>query len=220
MEPPASYNIPMAKGYAKKRGPKKRGAKKRDSEATREWIVERTAKLLNTGGYLHTPISEIMRVTGLKKGGIYHHFESREALALEAFQHSSRLLGARILQMIRSRTSAKDKLLGLIRFPFEDDYWRGGCPIANLAIESDDANPKLRVAARGAMDWLIGLFVQVIQEGMKQGEFAKGDAPACAVRMVAALEGGIVLSNLYKDLKYLQGIADRLEAKVRAGLPV
>ena len=40
-------------------------------EATRNRIVVRTANLLNTQGYLGTPVSEIMRATGLQKGGIY-----------------------------------------------------------------------------------------------------------------------------------------------------
>ena len=49
----------------------------------------------------------------------------------------------------------------------------------NLAIESDDADPKLRSAARNAMAQLIGCFEQVIAQGMRHGEFPKGDpAPA------------------------------------------
>src|SRR5262245_37022925 len=51
-------------------------------EATRRRIVAQAASLLNTKGYRSTPVSEIMRVTGLRKGGIYRHFDSRTTLTL------------------------------------------------------------------------------------------------------------------------------------------
>jgi hypothetical protein len=49
------------------------------------------------------------------------------------------------------------------------------------------------------MRQVIGLFEQVIAEGMKQGEFPEGDARARARMLVTSLEGGILLTNLYKD---------------------
>jgi TetR/AcrR family transcriptional regulator, transcriptional repressor for nem operon len=198
---------------------KNRKPRTRNSETTRELIVQRTARLLKTGGYLRAPMSAIMKVTGMTKGGIYHHFASREDLALEAFQYSTKTLGARMMQAIAGESSARAKLIVLINFPFTDEYWRGGCPIGNLAVESDDESPRLSAAARKTMDWLIGLFTRVIEEGMKASEFARSDARARATQMVAELEGAILLSNLYKDDRFLRGVVDRLESEARAGLP-
>lgn len=194
---------------------------KRDGQATRKRIVAQTAHLLNTDGYLRTPVSEIMRVTGLQKGGIYNHFESRQALTLEAFDHSVGRMRERLLRALQGKTSAKDKLVALInvfREGLRGEVLKGGCPIVNLAIESDDADPQLRKAARQAMARLIGLLERIIDEGVKLGEFPKGNARARAAHMVAALEGGVMLSNLYKDDAYLRGVADRLENEVTAGL--
>jgi len=85
----------------------------RKGEATRQRIVVRTADLLNTQGYLGTPVSEIMRVAGLQKGGIYRHFESRDALTLEAFEFAVARVRNRFLQAIEGRKTAKDKLFAL-----------------------------------------------------------------------------------------------------------
>ena len=79
----------------------------RKGEATRRRIVVRTADLLNTQGYRGTPVSEIMRVAGLQKGGIYRHFESRDALALEAFEFAVARVRNRFLQAIEGRETAK-----------------------------------------------------------------------------------------------------------------
>ena len=140
--------------------------------------MQRTATLLKTAGYLRAPLSAIMKVTGVKKGGIYHHFASREELALEAFQYSTRALGARMMEAIGRESTAKAKLVVLIHFPFTDQYWRGGCPIGNLAVESDDENPRLCTAARDTMEWLIGLFTRIIEEGIKRKD-SRGPTRGC-----------------------------------------
>ena len=192
----------------------------RKGEATRQRIVVRTANLLNTQGYLGTPVSEIMRVAGLQKGGIYRHFESRDALTLEAFEFAVARVRNRFLEAVEGRKTAKDKLFALFEVARDaprEEAFHGGCPVMNLAVESDDADPKLRNAARRAMRQVIGLFEQIIAEGMKQGEFPEGDARAQARMLVASMEGAILLTNLYKDGTYMEAVLDHLERSVRRG---
>lgn len=189
-------------------------------EATRRRIVVRTADLLNTHGYRSTPVSEIMRVAGLQKGGIYRHFESRAALTLEAFKYAVARMRDRFLRALEGESTATGKLLALFevaRNVLDEEAFRGGCPVMNLAVESDDADPELRTAARKAMMQLIGLFEQLIAQGMKQGDFPKGDARARARLIVATLEGGIMLSNLYKDRTHMEAVLDHLKRSVQTG---
>jgi AcrR family transcriptional regulator len=192
----------------------------RKGEATRRRIVVQTADLLNTQGFRSTPVSEIMRVAGLQKGGIYRHFESRAALTLEAFEFAFGRMRERLLQAIEGKETAKDKLLALFevarRAPREEAF-RGGCPVMNLAIESDDADPELREAARRAMMTLIGLVERIVAEGIKHGEFTKGDARARARFIVAGVEGAMMLTNLYKDVAYMEAVLGHLERSVRTG---
>ena len=54
-------------------------------EETRLRIVAEAAPLFNQRGYEGCSIQDIMDATGLEKGGIYRHFESKEELAAEAF---------------------------------------------------------------------------------------------------------------------------------------
>ena len=87
----------------------------------------------------------------------------------------------------------------------------------NLAVESDDADPELRDAARNAMSRLIGLFERVIGEGIEQGEFSRGDVRARASLIVASVEGGVMLSNLYKDRAHMDAVLDHLKQMVQMG---
>src|SRR5499426_263883 len=126
----------------------------RKGEATRRRIVAQTAGLLNTQGYRSTPVSEIMRVTGLRKGGIYRHFDSRTTLTLEAFEYAVGRMRERCRRAAGGRPTATKALLALLevfREASREEAFQGGCPIVNLAIESDDADPTLRSAARKAM---------------------------------------------------------------------
>jgi TetR/AcrR family transcriptional regulator, transcriptional repressor for nem operon len=189
-------------------------------EATRRHIVASTARLLNSQGYLSTPVSEIMQAAGLQKGGIYRHFESRAALTREAFEYAFACMRDRLVESIQGKTTATDKLLAILeiaRGALKDAAYRGGCPIMNLAIETDDAEPELRKLAREAMARFIALMERMIREGIEQDEFAAGDARARATVMVASIEGGIMLGNLYKDQSYMDAVVDALRRDVSAG---
>ena len=54
-------------------------------EQTRRRIVEGAAPILNKRGYEGASLNDLMEATGLKKGGVYHHFSSKEELAAETF---------------------------------------------------------------------------------------------------------------------------------------
>src|SRR5262249_2644102 len=193
----------------------------RKCEATRRRIVAQAAGLLNTQGYRSTPVSEIMRVTGLRKGGIYRHFDSRTTLTLEAFRYSVARMRDRCRRATEGHATATEALLallGVFREASRDDTFRGGCPIANLALESDDAHPALRAAAPKAKTELVGAFEQLIERGIRAGEFVKGDSRARARVIVATLEGGLLLSNLYKERAPLAAVWHHLERYVRNGL--
>lgn len=189
-------------------------------EETRKRIVSRTADLLNTQGYLGTPVSEIMRVAGLQKGGIYRHFESRAELAREAFEFAFARMRDRLLAAIDGKQTATDKLLALldvVRNAGHEDAYRGGCPIMNLSVESDDADPDLRTLARDAMGRLLGLIERIVAAGIERGEFAAGEARPRAITLAASIEGAILLTNLYKDRTYIDTVTDHLSGMVRNG---
>ena len=54
-------------------------------EQTKELILSQAAVVFNRQGYFGARLDDIMRATGLEKGGIYNHFASKDDLALQAF---------------------------------------------------------------------------------------------------------------------------------------
>jgi TetR/AcrR family transcriptional repressor of nem operon len=60
----------------------------RKGEQTRQEIIRKAAPIFNQKGYSGAALSDLMRATGLEKGGIYRHFESKQELAGDAFDHA------------------------------------------------------------------------------------------------------------------------------------
>ncbi|HMQ30230.1 MAG TPA: TetR/AcrR family transcriptional regulator, partial [Chloroflexaceae bacterium] len=170
---------------------------------TRERIVARAADVFNVTGYAGTAISDIMRVTGLEKGGIYRHFASKDELVLAAFDYAAGQVRARFAEGLAGTTHAADRLLAFVDV-FSDYAQRppltGGCPILNTAIESDDTNPALAERAAAVVaEWRSQIRITV-QQGVAQGEIRpEVDADKLALVLVATLEGAVMLARLLRD---------------------
>jgi AcrR family transcriptional regulator len=183
-------------------------------EQTREKIIERSAGLFNCQGYFGASMSDIMRVTGLHKGGIYNHFESKEELALESFDYGVNLIAQRMTIAEENCKHAADKLISFITVIEklgEDKILPGGCPLLNTAVESDDAHPVLKERARQAMSRWRHRIRRITDEGIKAGEICPNvDGDALATIIIATLEGAIMMSKLYDDHVHLHRVVDHL----------
>ena len=127
----------------------------RNGTQTRENIIRQAAALFNRQGFAGASMSDIMQATGLQKGGIYRHFESKEALALEAFDYAVAQMAGRFTAALEGREHAVDRLGGIVGVfarLHDDPPVPGGCPMMNTAVQTDDAeSPALRDRARTAM---------------------------------------------------------------------
>jgi TetR/AcrR family transcriptional repressor of nem operon len=192
-------------------------------EQTRQAIIRKAAPIFNQRGFEGAALSDLMRATGLEKGGIYRHFESKQQLAGEAFDYAWQLaLDARfgeaqkILDTVdrlkRVVLNFRDRRAGLVQ---------GGCPLLNAAIDSDDGNPALRTKARRAFGSWLGRLQSIIEEGQERGEIRSGVNPTdLATLIVTTLEGSLMLERLQRAPEPLniacRHLEEYLETNIRA----
>jgi TetR/AcrR family transcriptional regulator, transcriptional repressor for nem operon len=185
------------------------------ADRTRESIIRQAAELFNQKGYYGSSIADIMKATGLKKGGIYNHFSSKDEIALEAFNYAYRLSSRRALQAMRKQKDAIGRLKALssVYLDYVDNPpILGGCPILNTAIESDDAHPVLRDRVREVVDDWRNLITRIIQKGIAQGEIQPSVKPdVVATIIISTVEGAIMMSKLYEDSLHLERAIDCLK---------
>ena len=195
----------------------------RKGQQTRQTIIHKAAPVFNKKGYEGTSLSDLMEATGLEKGGIYRHFDSKQELAVEAFDHAWKLAMNARFEGLDEVPNAVDRLRQYLRNFRERRYGlvSGGCPLLNTAIESDDGNPQLRGKARQALHSLLYRLQSIVEEGQRKGEIRPDvDASELATLIVTTLEGSVMLSGLQRKgdprkfaCRHLEAY---LEAEVRA----
>ena len=190
---------------------------------TRQEIIRKAAPLFNQRGYDGTALSDLMQATGLEKGGIYRHFDSKQELAEEAFEHAWKLAMDTRFEGIDEVTNAVDRLLQFLQNFRERraGLIAGGCPLLNTAVDSDDGNIQLRNKARQALKSWLDRLQTIIEEGQRKVEIRSDvDAAELATLIISTLEGSLMLSGLQRQQDPLnlacRHLEEYLETKVRA----
>ena len=182
-------------------------------QETRKRLIQKAAGIFNTRGYSGTAVSDVMAATGLQKGGIYRHFESKEQLAVEAFDYAFEMAVRVRFQDFDRLASPLQQLRHFIRnFVHRRSPVPGGCPMVNTAVENDDGNQALKERARQAVSIFLNRLVETIKRGIEQGEIKHDtDAGTFALLLFSALEGALIVSRLQGSFKPLEVVARTLE---------
>jgi len=170
-------------------------------ELTRQRIVEAAAQIFNRHGYEGSSLNALMEATGLKKGGIYRHFASKEELAAEAFDYTWDAVWKTRLFHVDDKASGMEKLKHLIaNFIERRSPVAGGCPVLNTAVDADDGNPVLRARVAKALRSWTRRLETYMEEAKSEGD-AKPDADprAVATLIVASLEGALMMSRIQRS---------------------
>ena len=182
-------------------------------QETRKRLIQKAAGIFNTRGYSGTAVSDVMAATGLQKGGIYRHFESKEQLAVEAFDYAFEMAVRVRFQDFDRLASPLQQLRHFIRnFVHRRSPVPGGCPMVNTAVENDDGNQALKERARQAVSIFLNRLVETIKRGIEQGEIKHDtDVGTFALLLFSALEGALIVSRLQGSFKPLEVVARTLE---------
>ncbi len=188
------------------------------SEKTKEFIISKAAPLFNKKGYAGTSMSDIMKATGLAKGGLYGNFESKDEIAALAFEYSYNQLKEDIGQKIRAKKTGVDKLLVILQYyknytvsPTVD----GGCPLLNTAVDADDAYPFLKKKARQALQEMIGSLQHILKMGIQEGAFRSDlNVKKEAELIFAQIEGGIMMAKVLDDVTVLNRLLENLKNRM------
>lgn len=183
-------------------------------EQTRQQIIKEAATVFNQRGYSGCSISDVMSSTGLQKGGIYRHFQSKEELALAAFDFAQQQSTQRLEAAIQAESHAVQQLLAFVR-AFQQVTLQppvpGGCPILNTIVDSDDGDPALRDRVRAVVTHWETLLQQVVDQGKAAGTIQAAVNPhAVAALIISNLEGGILLARAHRSAIYVQYVVDHL----------
>jgi len=182
-------------------------------EDTRREIIEKAAPLFNQKGIEGTSLSDLMRVTGLQKGGLYRHFSSKEELAGEAFDYAWQQAVIVRLHGIDEAADSVERLKKMIDnfVDLREGLVPGGCPVMNTAVEADDGNSMLRNRAKGALNEWMAKLSKTVSRGIAEKEIdPRVDPKILAQVIISSLEGALLVSRLENDRSPLNHVRRHL----------
>ncbi|MFH6996615.1 TetR/AcrR family transcriptional regulator [Flavobacterium sp. FlaQc-57] len=187
------------------------------AEKTKQFILETAVPLYNEKGISGVNIDDVLEATKLTKGCLYGHFENKEDLSEQVIDLALKKVSEKIREAVAKGKSPKGKLIAFIDFyknPI-DTFISGGCPIFNTAVESDDNYPVMKKKVAKVLRTGQEELTSLLQEGIQIGEFSKDlDPVVFAFKMVAAIEGGIVMCRVMETAKPMQGLLKSLKMEL------
>jgi len=165
-------------------------------KSDKETIIRHSIHLFKIHGYYKTTMANIGAECGLIKGSIYHHFPSKEALALACLHTIHQHFSKNIFNAAYITNLSDKKKLQLFIEKTEDYFLNseGGCLLANLALETAADIPDFKTAIKAYFDeWQTALTT------ILSPKLGKTEAGQCAQELIAQIQGSIMLMNLYDD---------------------
>jgi TetR/AcrR family transcriptional regulator, transcriptional repressor for nem operon len=155
-------------------------------------IVKRAAIKLREKGAHGIGVADLMKEAGLTHGGFYAHFDSRDALVIEAVTHAMDRSTEKWRKL--SAETAPDKRLARIvnsyLSPDHRDNPGQGCAVPSLASEIARESTKTRRVFAGRMEQLIDMLADQYQ-GLPRKAARKQ-----AVAALATMMGSLVMARV------------------------
>lgn len=182
------------------------GHSQAEKALSRERILAEASRQIRDGGLESVSVGALMKSVGLTHGGFYGHFESREALLVEALERALREGEAKA-----SGSGAPASFPGIVHSYLSRkhrDSRDSGCAVA--ALVSDVA--RADAASREVMSEHVETFIGTVARALD------GDDER-AILAVSAMVGALTLSRVVADparsnaiLKVVREQLDKLEA--------
>lgn len=154
-----------------------------------ESILKSARALVSEGGFRQLSIQAVASHADMATGSIYRHFDSKTALCIALFQHATEHEMAQVQEAARSQGSYRLKLHNALSVFAERALQN---PTFAYAMIAEPVGPELDEARLEYRKAWAGAFVQLIRNGIRQGEFVPQPEALCAAAMVGAMAEALI----------------------------
>ena len=174
-------------------------------------IVDVASKAIRRAGYRGVGVADIMKEAGLTHGGFYAHFESRDALVVEALARAGQENIESLTEVIERRLAKGgtryQALVETYLHQAHMDRVEDGCVVAALSSEMTRQDTVVRVEARRRVDAMIALVQSALPEYADESEAAVITATMVGALQLARTLGGKEGRAILAQTR--QGLIDR-----------
>jgi AcrR family transcriptional regulator len=164
-------------------------------EKRKTHILKAALTCFSRKGYHQTTMDDIVQEAGLSKGGVYWHFGSKKELFLSLFEPMMDGMEEHMRAALASQASAKEKLCAMLDvftvFAVAEEF-QAIMPLMVDVWAQNLQDPDVKEMATDVYNRLQTLLVQLVDEGVANGEFKPVNAKALASILFAAYDGLVV----------------------------
>jgi TetR/AcrR family transcriptional regulator, transcriptional repressor for nem operon len=188
----------------------------------RTLILDAAARLIGERGFAQTSVDDVIKAAGLSgKSHFYHYFKSKDELGYQVLDRQFERFTERGLAVLREPMIEPLDRLAL----FVDAIvalqasrgGKGGSPFGSLASELADSHEGFRARLDQVFErWARQLqsLLWELRPQLREGV----DLARLAHFIIAALEGGMMLTRVKRDMAVMEGVGEELKRFVAAQL--
>ncbi len=170
------------------------------AQDSRTKLLSAALTLIRTNGLTATRVDDICAAAGLSKGSFFHHFESKEALAVEAAAHWSSITSNLFASApYHAPADPLDRVLAYIEFRkqlVQGDVPQFTCLVGTMVQEAYSSNPAIRQACEASISGHAHTLVADIAAAKrKYAPRATWSPESLALHTQAVIQGAFILSK-------------------------
>ncbi|ABI75995.1 transcriptional regulator, TetR family [Hyphomonas neptunium ATCC 15444] len=188
---------------------------------TRDNLMEAAFKLVREKGLTATTVDEICAAAGVSKGAFFHHFKSKEELAVAAAHHWSAVTGGFFDNApYHQPEDPLERLLGYIalrREMMDGEIADFTCFVGTMAQEAWATSPPVAAAAWDSMaEHAEKLAVDIDAAKAARGIAGDWSARSLALHIGTVTQGAFILAKASGDASIAQDSLDHLRRYIEA----
>jgi TetR/AcrR family transcriptional regulator, transcriptional repressor for nem operon len=178
-------------------------------------ILDAALHVIRTKGYSAARIEDICETAGLTKGSFFHHFDSKEELALAAADYWTEGTGAFFASApYHALADPLDRLLAYVDFRkslLMGDLSDFTCLAGTMVQEVYDTHPAIRDACNRSISEHAATLIPYIEEVMRRRDMLPDwTAESLALYTQATLQGAFILAKAKHNREVAAAIIDHL----------
>jgi TetR/AcrR family transcriptional regulator, transcriptional repressor for nem operon len=163
-------------------------------------FLQAALQVIRAKGYTATTVEDVCEAAGLTKGSFFHHFDSKEELAVAAADYWTEGAGALFASApYHARADPLERLLAYVDFRkalLTGEIADFTCLTGTMVQEVYETHPAIRDACDRSMSWHVEMLEPDIAEAMRaHGVTGEWTARSLALYTQAVLQGSFILAK-------------------------
>jgi AcrR family transcriptional regulator len=189
-------------------------------DQTRQNIIEKSLRLFCVKGYYNTSINDILKATGLTKGGLYGHFPSKEDIWYAVYDEALTIWKAVVFQGIDPGSKPLERIQAFIendiRNKLGNNVFEGGCFFHSMLVELSGQSDAMSDRLLQGFSQLAGLLCAWLEQADQQGTLkADLNFKEIASYIIISLNGAAALYASSRDPAILDLSVSQLHFYIR-----